>query len=117
MYEEKAVGARIRSRIKWYEDGEKSSKYFLKLETERQSSNAIKKLESLDKQVESDSEILEEIVKFYSNLYSDDNISDIDCDQYLVNNPLQRHLSEIEKTECDAKISETEFDQVVKDKS
>ena len=32
IYDNIAEGAKVRSKISWYEDGEKSSKFFLKLE-------------------------------------------------------------------------------------
>ena len=35
IYQKKAEGARIRSKCLWYEEGEKSSKFFLKLEKSR----------------------------------------------------------------------------------
>ena len=35
IYQKKAEGARIRSKCLWYEEGEKSLKFFLKLEKSR----------------------------------------------------------------------------------
>ena len=35
IYQKKAEGARIRSKCLWYEEGKKSSKFFLKLEKSR----------------------------------------------------------------------------------
>ena len=32
LYDQKSEGAKVRSRIKWFEEGEKSSKYFHDLE-------------------------------------------------------------------------------------
>ena len=43
-YSKKAVGAKIRSRIKWIEEGEKHTKYFLSLEKNRQVQKSITKL-------------------------------------------------------------------------
>ena len=42
--EERNVGAKLRSRAKWVEQGEKSSKYFYNLEKKNFSSNIIKQL-------------------------------------------------------------------------
>jgi hypothetical protein len=36
IYSDKAKGAQIRSRIKWVEEGEKNTKFFLGLEKARQ---------------------------------------------------------------------------------
>ena len=35
MYEEEAEGVRIRSRVQWWEEGEKSTRYFYQLEKKR----------------------------------------------------------------------------------
>jgi hypothetical protein len=100
LYEEKAVGARIRSRVKWYEDGEKSTKYFLRLESERQSSNAINKLRINNGNSTSNDEnlILNEIISFYSDLYSEDDITEEQCINYLDAIDLPRPLTTTEKT-------------------
>ena len=45
FYQEQAEGAAIRARVKWLEEGEKNSKYFLGLEKSRQANNAIKIIE------------------------------------------------------------------------
>ena len=41
LYLQKTYGAQIRSRIKWIESGEKSTKYFLNLEKSRQTKKSI----------------------------------------------------------------------------
>ena len=41
LYDQKSKGYQIRSRAKWVESGERSTKYFLNLEKSRQSSNCI----------------------------------------------------------------------------
>ena len=51
LYEYRATGYHIRSRAKWAQDGEKSSKYFLSLEKERQSSNVTNSLKDSTGQV------------------------------------------------------------------
>jgi len=45
MYEFIAQGAIVRSRATWYEYGEKSNKYFLKLENSRKKKSCIRNLE------------------------------------------------------------------------
>ncbi len=44
LYKEKDDGYLIRSKIKWVEEGERSSKFFFNLEKSRQSSNVIRQI-------------------------------------------------------------------------
>jgi exonuclease III len=67
---QKAKGAQIRSRIRWIEEGEKSTKYFCNLEKTRQRKNVMTRLVSESVNVISNQEeILAEQVRLYSNLY------------------------------------------------
>ena len=64
--EEQASGAKIRSRAKWVEEGEKSSKYFYNLERKNYSNNTIKQLKKENgSHTTSNKEILNEQYKFY----------------------------------------------------
>ena len=51
IYDHIAEGIRIRSKCDWYEHGEKSTKFFLNLEKQRGSQNAIKILFIDDKEI------------------------------------------------------------------
>ena len=65
-------GAIIRSRVRWFEKGEKSNSYFLRLENQNNSSSCIRKLKLDDGRVTTDSaEILVQLKSFYSDLYQD----------------------------------------------
>ena len=64
LYNEKVTGARIRSRAKWYEQGEKSSKYFMGLENRHQSNNVIRALDSDGVTFSDDRNLLEIILCF-----------------------------------------------------
>ena len=71
MYEFIAQGAIVRSRVTWYEYGEKSNKYFLNLENSRKKKSCIRKLNTEnDKSTSNPKEILNEIQSFYANLYN-----------------------------------------------
>jgi len=71
IYEQRVKGAHIRSKAEWIEEGEKSSKYFLGLEKQRQSHNVIGKLESENGDiVYKDNDILTNITRFYDKLYT-----------------------------------------------
>ena len=63
-------GAIIRTRATWYEQGEKSSKYFLNLENSRGKKSSIRKIFMEDESSTSNPQvIMKELRSFYSNLY------------------------------------------------
>ena len=69
--ERRARGARIRSRTKWYLEGESSTKYFLGLERVKYQNKTIKMLRCEDNSITRDQKkILQEQSKFYKKLYS-----------------------------------------------
>ncbi len=76
-YHSKSKGYQIRSRAKWVEEGEKSTKYFLNLEKSRQASNCINSLKDCNgKYKHSDIDILRIAKNFYSELYEDKSVND-----------------------------------------
>ena len=61
----------VRSRIKWYEKGEKISKYFLNLENARSGQTTIRRLfDSKRKITVNLKSIMNELRDYYQNLYS-----------------------------------------------
>ena len=70
---EKAVGAQIRLRAKYIEEGEKSTQYFLSLEKRRQTNNTIKKLINTENVYSTNKEILKYSTSFYKELYKTNN--------------------------------------------
>ena len=82
LYQEDSTAAYIRSRAKWLEEGEKSTSYFLNLEKHNQSMNCINILENGNGvKITKDSEILEEVRKFYTKLYSSTKPNNIEVDK------------------------------------
>ena len=69
IYDHIAEGIRIRSKCDWYEQSEKSTKFFLNLEKQRGSQNTIKKLVIDDKEITEQTHILKHIREFYENLF------------------------------------------------
>ena len=64
-----ADGAILRSKVRWYEEGEKCSKYFLSLEKRNKTSSCIRKLLTEDGQeITNPEHIRKEIKSFYENL-------------------------------------------------
>ena len=70
-------GLIIRSRVRWMEDGEKSSKYFCNLEKRSCEKKCIYKIKDESGVTISDqSDIVKEIHKYYHKLYSVENTVD-----------------------------------------
>ena len=72
LYNYITEGAILRSKVRWYEEGEKSTKYFLNLKKSNRNKISIKKLIKPDSEIELNgfNEIQKEINSFYQNLYS-----------------------------------------------
>ena len=89
LMEEKTKGYILRSKINWYENGEKSSKFFLNLEKRKAIQNTIKVLvndanSESENTVKSNKEITSAIKDFYSNLYKRKSTKTInECKQFL----------------------------------
>ena len=66
-----ASGAIIRSKVRWYEEGEKNTSYFLSLEKRNKAKSCIRKIiKTSDEEITDEKMILKEINNFYSHLYS-----------------------------------------------
>ena len=66
-------GIFIRSKVNWYEQGEKSNKFFLHLENAKKKKSSIRKLSmDNDKEMTEPKQIMTEIHNFYSKLYDKD---------------------------------------------
>ena len=107
LYDKKTEGIIIRARARWYEHGEKSSKYFLNLEKRNHVKKHIRKL-LINGSVTTDPFcILSEQRRFYENLYktkTKDNADNEAINKFLneLNVP---KLSEELKQSCEGRIS------------
>ena len=76
IYENLSQGAIVRSRATWYEKGEKSNKYFLNLESHKKAKISVRKVFNKDGiLITNPKGILQEIEKFYSDLYKADSLT------------------------------------------
>ncbi len=112
---ERARGAQIRSRVQWYEDGERNTKYFLNMERKRVSDNNVSKLTLPNgTQVSNPTEILQEEVRFYRHLYSSRKVSDEHIRTYLDSIEVGTVLSVEEQQELEGKLTEEECRDALK---
>ena len=107
----KAKGAQLRSRIKWIEEGEKNTKYFLGLEKSRGKANTTTELKKENQSIKNPLKILNEIKSYYSELYTKNtNITNTDqkLETFLgnIDHPV---LSRENKELCDSDITINEM--------
>jgi len=106
-------GLIIRSRCRWTEEGEKSSKYFCNLEKRSCERKSIHRIELDDQSVITDKQVIfDKIHEFYTNLYStvDDSESDQTDDINSFLNSLNiPKLSDNEKNIMDQPITKNEI--------
>jgi hypothetical protein len=111
-------GAIIRSKVKWVEEGEKSTKYFLTLEKRNYNNKIINRLILPDNSVTEEKEkILTSIESFYTLLYtSDNNVVDQGIMQEgntFLNNHAPKLFHE-ERDSIEGLVTEQELDQALK---
>ncbi len=106
-------GVKIRSRAQWFEEGEKPSRYFFKLEKERMEKNYVKSIFNSDGvEVFSREEIESAHVDFYSKLFSSEPIDPES--QSILFNEVQKFLSDVDSDVCEGSISLSELSASVK---
>ena len=99
-----AEGAKVRSRVRWAEEGESSSKFFLRLERKRGSADWISAMQKADGSLSTDiSGICDSWVSFYSNLFTASQV-DLDVQGDLLNN-LSLRLTPDQSDICDGHLS------------
>ena len=109
-----AKGAQTRSRIKFIEDGEKNTAFFLNLEKRNAVNNTITTIKKEDGSIaSSQKDVLAEQVNFYTELYKkDENLSNAHntyITDFLGENCTIPRLNENERNTCEAPITETEI--------
>ena len=106
FYETKVEGIIIRSRARWYEHGERSSKYFLNLEKRNRVKEHIRKLDINGVLTTDSLKIFNEQKRFYQELYQSTNGMSNNTEKitlFLGNLNIPK-LSEREKNSCEGKI-------------
>ena len=69
IYDDIAEGIKVRSKCQWYENGEKSTTFFLNLEKTKPTQGTVKKLEIDNKERDNSVESNKELEKFFENLF------------------------------------------------
>ena len=103
-----AEGAKIRSRAKWFEEGEKPTRYFFRRENQRAAKNSFDSLlNSQGEETSSPTDMESILVDFYKNLFSKDDL-DLHVQQSLIDD-LEFTLSDSERVSCEGDITKDEL--------
>ena len=110
---EKTRGAMVRSRARWVEEGERSSKYFYNLEKRNFNSKTLQCIKKNETIISDNSSILNELQVFYKCLYTSRfHDEEHNCDYF---DDLERpQLDEDEKAALEQPISESEVLKALK---
>ena len=116
LIEDNSKGAMIRAKLRWYEDGEKPTKYFLNLEKRNYNSKAINRIQLANGDYITDFlEIQREQNSFFSQLYTTSLQEDIDIENHEMFQEIDHPtLSEDEKQSCEGEITEGELYEALK---
>ena len=117
IIEIRTKGAILRSKTKWYNEGEKNTKYFLNLEKRHYKQGTISQIKINDSEfVTSDKNILTECVAFYKNLYSSKgNTFNQDDTTVFFEGGDERAIDEHELTSCEGVLTEKECLEALRD--
>ena len=109
-------GCIVRSRINWYENGEKNSKYFLNLEKTRCSKTAVRRLyDSTGKITVNPRSIINELRDYYQTLYSNhDPEEGEEFASDFLENPNIPSLSNNSKMNCEGLLTYAECFEALK---
>ena len=104
----------LRSKVQYYEEGEKATKYFCNLEKRNYINKVIHKLNLDGKIITDPSEILTEQKRFYNNIYSS-KVSSNPClrAKFFTNKNIKK-LDPEDKISCEGEITESEAKIVLK---
>ena len=116
IQEEKTKGAMIRCKVRWYEEGEKSTKYFLNLEKRNYSKKVISRLKDKHNHTLSQpKEINNEIFDFYKKLYSSrTRLNDNLHESEEILSTIEKKLTNEESNQLEGAISEAEMVEALK---
>ena len=108
-----AEGAKIRSRAKWIEEGEKPTRYFFRLEQKRAEKNSFDcLLDENGSERTSQSELENILVTFYKDLYAKDSL-DMQIQTELIDD-LEFSLTDLEREKCEGLFTKDELFSALK---
>ena len=111
----KSEGEKIRSKIKWWEEGEKSTKFFHNLEKSRAKQKAWDKILDKNGKLEyGTSNVLKRQVEFYKNLFTSEQNDNNQREKTFFLSSIDKELSETSKNKLDSDIEISEIVSSIK---
>jgi hypothetical protein len=118
LYHHHMKGLIIRSKVKWSQEGEQCTKYFMNLEKRNINKKVITNLVKSDgKNVTNDDDIMQMQVDFYQNLYNSDNSTVKDEFDTFLNDINIQSLSDDSKSHCEGLLNNQECMKALKSMS
>jgi hypothetical protein len=116
IQEESTKGAMIRCKVRWYKEGEKSTKYFLNLEKRNYSRKVISRLKGKNNENHTHpEEIRKEIKNYYKELYSSKlQANDHHNEATTFLSKIEKKLTNEEARQLEGPITETEVLEALK---
>ena len=109
IYEKIAEGIRVRSRCQWYEEGEKSTKFFLNLEKFHGRQGKIRKIIIDDHEITDSTRIRKHLKTFYESLFKKTVFkTSLEYDNFLENIDIPI-LGIEDKTLCERELTKSDF--------
>ena len=110
FYEEKLQGIIIRARARWWEHGEKSTKYFLNIEKRNHVKKHERKLKTSGSIITDPFNILSEQKTFYQELYTSKckKVDNTRATEFFLSNLNIPRLTEQQRLSCEGKITSNE---------
>lgn len=117
IIELRTKGAILRSKSKWYNEGEKNTKYFLNLEKRHYKQGTISQIKTKNGEfVTANEKILNECENFYKNLYSSTSKTNDQNDiNFCFECEDERNIYEEDLTACEGELTEKECLEALKD--
>ena len=114
IYDKRLNGIKLRSKARWVEEGEKSSRYFMNLEKRNYERKIMNRLATSDgRMILEPGEIRKEQANFYQNLYKSTSPSS-EYEPFFPENGENPKLDELEKESCEGKITKEECLEALK---
>ena len=115
IYDHIAEVVRLRSKCDWYEQGQKSTKFFLNFEKQLGNPNRIRKLIVNEKEINNEIEILNQINLFYESLFQkpSQKYSADDINHFINTLDIPKHFTE-QVVLCDIELTEKDLHDSMK---
>ena len=106
-YDNIVKGSILRSHVRWYEEGEKNTRYFLSLENQHKKKSCVRKIFDVNYKLTSNpKEMMRGLETFYKNLYSENrNQVTIEVENKFLSNKDMPKLNDQDRNICESQLT------------